>query len=158
MTKNPILTLLQLAWLALLGLSLIPSGAHFFEFPGKMALAPQAYMETQTIYAGWAYFGIVIIFSAVLAIVHGLLMPPNSRARWLSWACFIAVIAGHLVFWRFTYPMNALTANWTLMPPDLEAVRRQWEYSHLWNAVISFAAFLAGASAVIASVPTQTSN
>jgi hypothetical protein len=47
--------------------------------------------------------------------------------------------------------MNALTKNWTIMPPDLEAARQQWEYSHAANAVLTFAALALIAVGALAS-------
>jgi hypothetical protein len=38
--------------------------------------------------------------------------------------------------------MNMATSNWTITPQDFEAVRRQWEYSHAVNAVLSFVALV----------------
>jgi hypothetical protein len=34
------------------------------------------------------------------------------------------------------------TNNWTITPQDFEAARRQWEYSHAVNAVLTFVALL----------------
>jgi len=39
--------------------------------------------------------------------------------------------------------MNVATNNWTITPQDFEAVRRQWEYSHAVNAVLTFVALVA---------------
>jgi hypothetical protein len=47
-----------------------------------------------------------------------------------------------VIFWTFTYPMNVATNNWTITPQDFEAVRRQWEYSHTVNAVLTFVALV----------------
>ena len=38
--------------------------------------------------------------------------------------------------------MNVATNNWTITPQDFEAVRRQWEYSHAVNAMLTFVAFV----------------
>ena len=45
-----------------------------------------------------------------------------------------------LVFFTWTYPANLATENWTRMPADWEALRRQWEYSHAVNAGVTFLA------------------
>jgi len=34
------------------------------------------------------------------------------------------------------------TDNWTVLPETFEAARRQWEYSHAVNAVLTFVAFV----------------
>jgi hypothetical protein len=38
------------------------------------------------------------------------------------------------VFWVWTFPANIATENWTIAPPNWEALRAQWEYSHLAGA------------------------
>jgi hypothetical protein len=53
-------------------------------------------------------------------------------------ACMAATLA---IFYSFTYPANVATQNWTVVPADWEQLRRQWEYSHAVNAVLTFAAF-----------------
>jgi hypothetical protein len=54
-----------------------------------------------------------------------------------------------MIFWAFTYPMNVASNNWTVTPENFEAARRQWEYSHAVNAVITFVAFVAITSSVL---------
>ena len=46
-----------------------------------------------------------------------------------------------LIFMLFTQPANAATQNWTVQPENWEALRAQWEYSHLVNAAVNFLAF-----------------
>jgi hypothetical protein len=52
------------------------------------------------------------------------------------------LLATQVIFWRFTYPMNAASSNWTVMPVAFEAARRQWEYSHAASAVLTFLALM----------------
>jgi len=42
----------------------------------------------------------------------------------------------------FTYPMNVASRNWTVMPENFAAARRQWEYSHAVNAVLTLVALV----------------
>jgi hypothetical protein len=60
----------------------------------------------------------------------------------LSLTALLCLGATQLIFWTFTYPMNVATNNWTITPQDFEAARRQWEYSHAVNAVLSFVALV----------------
>jgi hypothetical protein len=60
----------------------------------------------------------------------------------LSLAALLCLSATQLIFWTFTYPMNVATNNWTITPQDFEAGRRQWEYSHAVNAVLTFVALV----------------
>ena len=45
------------------------------------------------------------------------------------------------VFFIWTYPANVATQNWTVQPADWAELRRQWGYSHAFNAFLMFAAF-----------------
>jgi nitrate/nitrite transporter NarK len=132
------------------GLSLVPVGAHVFELVRKMALPPDQYMIVQSIYAGWGLFGIVILAAIALTSLYTLLARETRPAHLFSLLACICLIVTQIIFWAFTYPMNAATDNWTRMPDNFEAARRQWEYSHAANAVITFAAFVAITLAVIA--------
>lgn len=125
------------------GLCLIPAGAHLFELPNKIGLAPEQYMIVQRIYAGWALFGVAIFAALALTLAHAVLVRATPSAFGLSLAAFGCLVLTQAIFWTFTYPMNAATANWTAMPADFEAARRQWEYSHAVNALLTFGAFLA---------------
>jgi hypothetical protein len=144
--------LLKLIALALTALTLIPSGAHLFELPGKIDLDRDAYFTVQGIYAGWAWFA-VPIFAAILA--NGALFlaerrrdPATARAALLSSALTVLNL---IVFFIWVFPGNQATANWTEMPDNWEALRRHWEYGHAANAVIVFAALLATGRALISS-------
>jgi hypothetical protein len=39
--------------------ALVPVGAHLFELPNKIGLSEEHYFLVQSIYRGWALFGIV---------------------------------------------------------------------------------------------------
>jgi hypothetical protein len=146
-----LLSVVQILLLACLGIILIPAGAHFFELPNKMALAPADYMITQRIYAGWAWFGFPIFLSMALLAIHAVLVKNARSAMWLSLAAVALIALTQTIFWSFTYPMNELTQNWTVTPANVEEARRQWEYSHAANAVLTFFAFVAACIAVIAA-------
>ncbi|TMJ67612.1 MAG: DUF1772 domain-containing protein, partial [Alphaproteobacteria bacterium] len=47
-------------------LAFVPVGAHLFELPNKIGLSEQHYFVVQSIYRGWALFG-VVIFAAIAA-------------------------------------------------------------------------------------------
>ena len=53
--------------LVLTAIALVPLGAHVFEMPGKMKLGRDAYFVVQGLYRGWAWFGIAVIGSFLLA-------------------------------------------------------------------------------------------
>src|SRR5262245_58116596 len=125
------------------GLCLVPAGAHLFELPNKIGLLPDQYMSVQRIYAGWALFGFAIAAALVLTLAHTLAVRAETMAFRLSLAAFLCLAVTQAIFWTFTFPMNVAAHNWTVMPANFEAARRQWEYSHAVNAVLTFAAFVA---------------
>jgi hypothetical protein len=129
-------------------LYLVPTGAHLFELPGKMPMSPTDYMAVQTIYTGWALFGIVIFAAMLLTLLHAILRRGERVVLLLSLAALLCFVATQVVFWMFTYPMNVASSNWTVTPDHFETARRQWEYSHAASAALTFLALLAITSAV----------
>jgi len=142
----------QFLALVLTALALVPAGAHLFELPNKIGLSEDQYFVVQTIYRGWALFGIVL-FPALAANLAVALMLRRQRLSFtFAIAAFLGVAATLVIFFTWTYPANVATDNWTTIPPDWESLRRQWEYAHAVNAVITFAAFCA---LVLATVLTR---
>lgn len=121
---------------------LVPEGAHFFEMFNKSKLAPGDYMIVQRIYDGWALFGVVIVLALGCTLLHAIAMWRSPGARRLSLASFASLMGTQAMFWSFIYPMNSLTKNWTAMPDNLEAVRRQWELAHATSAGVTLLAFV----------------
>jgi hypothetical protein len=124
-------------------LCLVPAGAHFFELANKMSLSPAEYMTVQKIYAGWSFFGIAIVAALLLTLMHTFMVHGDRTAFSLSSTAVLCLAATQVIFWMFTYPMNVASNNWTTTPENFEAARRQWEYSHAVNAVLTFVAFAA---------------
>jgi hypothetical protein len=135
--------LVQLLAIIATALYLVPTGAHLFELPHKMALSPAEYMAVQQIYAGWQLFGIVIAIAVLATLVNTILVRADRRAFAWSLGAFLALAATQGVFWAFTYPVNVTTRFWTVSPGPFEAARRQWEYSHAAGAVLTFMALFA---------------
>jgi hypothetical protein len=128
---------------------LVPAGAHFFELANKMAMSPPEYMTVQKIYAGWSFFGIAIITALLLTLLHTFTVRRDRTAFLLSLVAFLCLAATQGIFWMFTYPMNVASNNWTVTPADFETARRQWEYSHAVNGVLTFAALVAVTSSTL---------
>jgi hypothetical protein len=133
-----------------IAICLVPGGAHLFESANKMALSPVEYMTVQRIYAGWSLFGFAIFPALLITLVHTVMARGDHPAFALSLIAFVSLAATQAVFWTFTYPMNAATANWTVTPANFEAARRQWEYSHVGSAVLTFVALTAITISVLA--------
>jgi hypothetical protein len=123
-------------------LCLIPAGAHFFELANKMSLSPAEYMTVQKIYAGWSFFGVAIVAAILFTLTHTLMVRADRTAFLLSLTAVLCLAATQAIFWMFTYPMNVASNNWTITPQNFEAARRQWEYSHAANAVLTFVALV----------------
>ncbi len=141
---------LRLLTLAIMAIILVPSGAHLFALPAKIGMERAPYFIVQSIYSGWALFGIPI-FGAIFA--NGALAVAERRrdrgaARWAG-AAALLVAASLAVFFVWIFPANQETVNWTRQPEGWEALRRHWEWGHAVNALIVFAAFLATSMAVI---------
>jgi len=133
----------RLVTLVMAALCLVPAGAHFFELASKMSLSPAEYMTVQKIYAGWSFFGIPIITALLLIVIHTLMVRNNRAAFIFSLTAALCLAITQMIFWAFTYSMNVASNNWTVTPENFEVARRQWEYSHAVNAVITFVAFVA---------------
>ena len=65
----------------------------------------------------------------------------NRTAFWFSLSAFVCLAVTQAIFFTFTYPMNAASSSWTVMPEQFEIARFQWEYSHAVNAGLTFVAF-----------------
>jgi hypothetical protein len=133
----------QFVALVFTALALVPAGAHLFALPNKIGLAQEQYFIVQNIYRGWALFGIVL-FGALLADLALTIMLRGRGAPFvLALIAFLAIAATLAVFFIWTYPANQATNNWTAIPANWEELRRQWEYSHAVNAVVTFVGFCA---------------
>jgi hypothetical protein len=146
-------TFVRLLSIILVGICLIPAGAHLFELPNKIGLPPAEYMIVQRVYAGWAFFGIPILAALLVTALHTAMVQANPTAFRFSLAAFICLALAQAIFWTFTYPMNVASSNWMVMPENFEAARRRWEYSHAVNAVLTFVAFVTITLAVVADNP-----
>lgn len=140
---------LQFIALVLMALSLVPSGAHFFALPNKIGLAEQPYFVAQSIYNGWALFGIVLFGSLLVNLVLVLALRGQGAAFWLVLVAILCGAATLAIFFTWTYPANVATNNWTTIPANWQELRLQWEYSHAINAVIAFAGFCSLALSVL---------
>jgi hypothetical protein len=131
---------LQFFAIVLTALALVPGGAHLFELPNKIGLSPEHYYVVQSIYRGWALFGAVITAAIIVNLATALMLWGRGKPFWPSVAAGLILAGTLIIFFEWTYPANQATDNWTALPPDWEALRRQWEWSHAANAVLTFIA------------------
>jgi hypothetical protein len=142
--------LVSFAAVVLTALALVPVGAHFFEHWHKLTLPRDAYFTVQSIYRGWAWLGIAIIAALVADVILALLLRGQGAAA-PAWAAAVLMAATLAVFFVWTQPANAATANWTTIPDGWQALRTQWEYSHAANAVVTFAALCCATVAAVSA-------
>jgi membrane-anchored protein YejM (alkaline phosphatase superfamily) len=91
------------------------------------------------------------LFAALLiTLIHTFMVRSDRTAFFLSLASFLCLAVTQGIFWMFTYPMNLASTNWTVTPADFESARRQWEYSHAVNAVLTFVALVTITASVVA--------
>jgi Domain of unknown function (DUF1772) len=134
------LKVLQFLALVLTALALVPAGAHLFELPNKIGLAQDQYFIVQSIYRGWALFGIVLFGALAATLALTIALRHHQSAYWFALAGFLCIAATLMIFFIWTYPANVATNNWTTVPANWEALRTRWEYAHAVNAVLTFIA------------------
>jgi uncharacterized membrane protein len=133
----------------LTALALVPAGAHFFEMPNKIGLSQEQYFTVQGIYRGWALFGFVLLGAIGTNLVNAILSWDEPPAFWFALLASLLMVASLAIFSVWTYPANQATSNWTVAPANWANLRRQWEYSHAANAVMTFLALCAVTASIL---------
>jgi hypothetical protein len=133
-----------LASLVMLG----PALAHAFELSNKIDLARDQYFAVQQIYRGWDKFAVVLLVQLIALMAAAGLTWRQRRVALPIVVTLSCVGAAQVLFWAYTFPANAATANWTVQTANWETLRRHWEYSHLAGAALQFI----GVSALILAV------
>ncbi|MEZ5817289.1 MAG: DUF1772 domain-containing protein [Hyphomicrobiaceae bacterium] len=132
------------------GIALGGALAHALELPNKIGLPKASYFIVQRIYDGWWQLAYVLAveLAAMLAVL--VLSWRDTLPFRLALFAIVAVLAAQAVFWIWTWPANVATRNWTMVPDNWEALRWQWEFSHLGGAVLQLLAFCALSLAALA--------
>jgi hypothetical protein len=131
-------------------LAAAPTFAHLLELPNKIGLSREDYLTVQQIYRGWALAGI-FIFGALLSTLILTIMVRRRRAAFIpALIALLCIVGTQALFWMFTYPANRQTNNWTALPENWAALRRQWEYSHAASAGLNFIALIALIASILA--------
>ena len=123
-------------------LALIPAGAHLLELPHKIALSATDYLVVQKIYRGWALAGIVVVGALLSTLALVLMLYSQQKPFLLALVAFFCIVGAQIIFWTSTYPVNQQTVNWTVLPTDWLALRKQWEYSHAVSAGLNLVALI----------------
>jgi hypothetical protein len=144
------LKIVQFLAVVLTALALVPGGAHAFALLNKIDLTAERYFIVQSIYRGWALFGIVLIGAVLADLALTLMLRRRGGAPFiLALLGFCGVALTLVIFFVWTYPANQATGNWTTVADNWQQLRRQWEYSHAVNAVITFLALCSITSSVV---------
>jgi hypothetical protein len=144
------LKIVQVVAVILTALALVPCGAHAFALLNKIELAAGPYFVVQSIYRGWALFGIVVIGALLADLALALMLRRRSGAPFvLALLGFCGVALTLVIFFVWTYPANQATGNWTMIVDNWEQLRWRWEYSHAINGVITFLALCSITSSVV---------
>lgn len=123
--------------------------AHAFELPNKIGLPRDQYFVVQSIYNGWNRLAYVLAAQLVSIIAVIALARREPLTCGLAALALLCLIAAQAAFWTYTYPANAATNNWTIIPENWEALRSQWEYSHAVGAAFQLLAMAALAAAAV---------
>jgi hypothetical protein len=146
----------QFLAVVLTALALVPAGAHLLELPNKVALAEADYFVVQNIYRGWSLLGAVLIAALIADLALAIAMRGQGAAFTFALLAFLCMAATLTIFFAFTVPANQATDNWTTVPGNWQALRRQWEFSHATGSVITFIALCAATlSALTAAAPSS---
>jgi hypothetical protein len=111
-------------------------GAH------KLHLDKSAYITVQQIYRGWALLGIILIAAVLMNLLLAFFLR-GQTAPLVGDRSALLLGAPLVVFFLWTYPVNQATSNWTVAADDWETMWRQWEYSHVGNAILTLIALCA---------------
>ena len=133
----------------LTALALIPAGAHLFALPNKIGLAQQDYFVAQSLYSGWALFGIVLISALAANIALSIALHGQGMNSYLAGAAALCMGVTLAIFFTWIYPVNHLTNNWTVVSDNWIALRLQWEIAHAVNGAITFLALCCVTAATI---------
>lgn len=138
-------------FVALLATALAMGGAlgHALEFPAKLSLARDDYFTVQQIYRGWDMLGYVLGVQLIALLSVAIAVRREPTALWFALAALLCLGGAQAVFWLFTQPANAATANWTFVPDNWLQLRRQWEYSHVAGAGLQVLAMATTAMAAL---------
>lgn len=138
-------------FVALMATALALGGAlaHLFELPNKIGLPSEEYFIVQKAYRGWNRLAFLLLVELASIVTLAVSSRREPRVMWPVVAAAVFLICAQAVFWVYTFPANAATGNWTVIPADWEDLRRQWEYSHAVGALFQL---LVMASLIIAAL------
>jgi hypothetical protein len=112
---------LQFLSVILAALAFVPGGVHLFELPNKIGLSQERYVVVQSIYRGWALFGVVIFAAIGANLLLAVKQWRGGRSYRLTLTAGLLLVAALAVFFEWTYPVNQATNNWSMVVADWES-------------------------------------
>jgi hypothetical protein len=144
-----VLRIVQFLAIILTALALVPLGAHLASLPNKINLTAEQYFIIQSSYSGWFLFALVQIPSVIVAVVLVVMMRADALPFRLALIGGAAMAATLAIYFIWVNPANLATEQWTVIPDNWQALRRQWEYGHAASAVFNLVALCAITAAVV---------
>jgi hypothetical protein len=144
------LRIVQFLAIVLTALALVPLGAHLASLPNKINLTAEQYFVVQSSYSGWFLFALAQIPSVIVAFVLAWMVRADALPFRFALVGAVCMAATLVVYFIWVNPANLATDQWTTIPANWEALRRQWEYGHAASAALSVVALLAVTAAVVA--------
>jgi len=136
-------------------LALAPAMAHLLELPNKIRLSRDDYLTVQQIYRGWDLLAIVVFGALLSTLALTITVRHDRKAFIFALIAFLCIVGTQIVFWTYTYPTNQITNNWTTLPENWAALRRQWEYSHATSALLNLLAMISVSISVLSRNDTH---
>ena len=123
--------------------------AHLWELPNKINLSREHYLIVQQTYRGWNLTA-VVVFGALLSTLALTIAVRHQRKAFIfALIAFLCIAGTQIIFWTYTFPTNQITNNWTILPDNWAALRRQWEYSHGASALLNLLAMISVSVSVL---------
>ena len=135
--------------IVLTALALVPAGAHLFALPNKIDLTQEDYYVAQSVYRGWALFGVVLVSALAVDILLAILLQRQGMRSYLASAAALCMGLTLLIFLAEIYPVNQVTHNWTVVPDNWAVLRLRWETAHAVNAALTFVALCCATAAAL---------
>jgi hypothetical protein len=138
-------------FIALLATALALGGAlaHALELPNKISLPRDEYFIVQKAYRGWTQLAYLLMVELASMVAVAVMSRHQPHVLWPAIAAIICLLSAQTLFWIYTYPVNTMTKNWTVMPDNWDSLRRRWEFSHAAGAAFQV---LAMSSLIVAAL------
>jgi hypothetical protein len=138
----------------LAGLLLGPTLGHLLEMPVKLGLPATDYVIVQRIYGAFGLFGAVVEPAAIVAAGALTFLVRGRRAFRPALVGALCLVAALLVWVAVVNPVNPswATASPSMVPPNFESLRLQWEWGHAVRTALVLAGFVSLVVAVLADM------